>query len=129
MEQNSRPAWQRPVRFLLVGVLNTLTGLSAIYFGKFALGMPDIPANVFGYAVGLAVSFWGNAAWTFEYRGKLGPSAVRYLAVFAAAYAANLASLLALRSAGIDSDLAQAASTVPYAVSFYALSRLFAFAR
>jgi putative flippase GtrA len=129
MEQNSPSTWQRPLRFLLVGALNTLIGLSAIYLGKFALGLPDVPANVVGYAVGLAVSFWGNAAWTFEYRGRLGPSAARYLAVFAVAYATNLAVLLALKSAGVDGYLAQAASTVPYAVTFYVLSRLFVFVR
>jgi putative flippase GtrA len=129
MEQSSGRAWRRPVRFVLVGALNTLTGLAAIYFGKFVLGLADVPANALGYALGLAVSFWGNAAWTFEYRGRLGPGALRYLAVFAVAYAANLSSLLVLRSAGIDGSLAQAVSVVPYAVTFYALSKVFVFAR
>ena len=91
--------------------------------------MPDIPANVFGYAIGLAVSFWGNATWTFEYRGRLAPGALRFLAAFAVAYAANLASLLALKSLGVDGNVAQAASIVPYAVTFYTLSKVFAFAR
>jgi putative flippase GtrA len=125
----SRSVLQRPVRFALVGVLNTLVGLAGIYFGKFVLELPDVPANAFGYSIGLAVSFWGNAAWTFEYRGRLGPSALRYLAAFAVAYAANLICLVALKAAGIDGNLAQAVSVVPYAAVFYCVSRIFVFAR
>ena len=120
--------WQRPLRFATVGALNTLVGLSIIYFCKLALGMPDLPANAAGYAVGLAVSFWGNAAWTFQYRGKLAPAVIRYLIVFAIAYAANLACLFFLKSMGLNSYVAQAASILPYMATFYVLSKVFAFA-
>lgn len=120
--------WYRPIRFMAVGVLNTLVGLSIIYFCKFALGMADLPANAAGYAVGLAVSFWGNASWTFEYRGKLAPTVMRYLIVFAIAYGANLASLFFLKSMGLNSYVAQAASILPYMATFYILSKVFVFA-
>lgn len=129
MERNRFHAWRHPSRFLAIGVLNTLAGLSAIYLCKFALGISDIPANMVGYVTGLAVSFWGNATWTFEYRGRRGPRVPRYLAAFMVAYAVNLAALLALKSAAVDSYLAQALSTVPYAATFYVLSRTFVFVR
>lgn len=119
----------RPVRFVLVGAGNTLIGLSVIYFGKFALGLPDVPANALGYAVGLAFSFLGNAVWTFEHRGALAPPAARYAVAFALAYGANLLSLTMLTAAGVDGYLAQAASVVPYAAIFYLVSARFVFGR
>ncbi|HEX2114436.1 MAG TPA: GtrA family protein [Alphaproteobacteria bacterium] len=119
----------RPVRFALVGVGNTLVGLGFIFLGKFMLALPDIPANALGYAAGLAFSFWGNAVWTFEYRGAFMIPAARYAVAFALAYGANLASLVVLTSAGVDGYLAQAASVVPYAATFYLLARFFVFAR
>jgi putative flippase GtrA len=119
----------RPVRFALVGVGNTLIGLGVIYLGKFALALPDVPANALGYAAGLAFSFWGNAVWTFEYRGALALPAARYAVAFALAYGANLAALVVLTSAGADGYVAQAASVLPYAATFYLLSRRFVFRR
>jgi putative flippase GtrA len=122
-------AWLRPIRFALVGVGNTLIGLGVIYLGKFALALPDVPANALGYATGLAFSFWGNAVWTFEYRGALAVPAARYGVAFALAYGANLVTLVTLTAAGVDGYLAQAASVVPYAATFYLVSKRFVFGR
>src|SRR5690606_26011676 len=55
-----------PVRFVLVGAANTLTGLLAIYAMKFVLGFHDVLANLLGYAAGMSLSYWLNARWTFS---------------------------------------------------------------
>ncbi len=47
----------RPARFALVGVANTLLGLLVIYAAKWVAGLPDFPANLIGYFVGLTVSY------------------------------------------------------------------------
>src|SRR3546814_17340484 len=83
--------FKRPIRFVIVGVLNTLVGLGIIFGGKYFLGMGDVTANIAGYAVGLLVSFTLNYAWTFEYSGPKLAAAVRFLMVFGVSYILNTA--------------------------------------
>jgi putative flippase GtrA len=115
-------------RFLLVGVVNTAFGLGTIFALKALAGWGDVPANVAGYAVGLCVSFVLNRHWTFAHRGDWRPALVRFLLVFAVAYVANLAVLLALRDpAGVGNHAAHVAGMVVYTVIFFVGSRAFAF--
>jgi putative flippase GtrA len=121
-------ALEQPMRFLGVGVVNTLVGLTLIYLARFGLGWADVPANMLGYAVGLAVSFSLNRRWTFRYEGRLLTAQLRFLAAFALAYAANLGALLLLtHGLGITSVLAHPAGMVVYTSIFYILSRTFVF--
>lgn len=116
------------LRFGVVGVANTLTGLLVIYAAKWLGGLGDVPANLLGYTVGVLLSFTLNSRWSFGYRGRILPAFVRFLAVLGVAYLANLAVVLAcLRALRLDSYLAQAAGVVPYTVLFYLGSRLLAF--
>jgi putative flippase GtrA len=112
------------LRFGIVGLANTAVGLGVIFAAKRLLGMGDLASNVLGYAFGLGLSFALNRSWTFGYRGAVVPSLTRFLVAFAVAYLANLATVFGLRDhLRIDSYLAQAAGTVPYAVAFYVMSR------
>jgi putative flippase GtrA len=121
-------ALEQPLRFLGVGVLNTLVGLTLIYLARFGLGWADVPANILGYAVGLTVSFSLNRRWTFRHEGRLLSAQLRFLAAFAVAYAANLAALLLLtRGLGVASIVAHPAGMVVYTSIFYILSRYFVF--
>ncbi len=116
------------IRFLLVGVVNTITGLGIIYACKWFLGFDDISANVCGYLVGLTVSFTLNSRWTFQYQGRVWPAVARFLCVFLIAYATNLAVvLLLIENFGVNSYLAQAIGVPPYTLMFYAGSRWLAF--
>jgi putative flippase GtrA len=120
--------FKRPIRFVIVGVLNSLVGLAIIYGCKYFLGMGDMAANIVGYAVGLTVSFVLNSAWTFEYRGPKLAAAGRFLGVFAISYVVNLATVMGLiHLAGVNSYLAQAAGMPVYTICFYLLSRAYAF--
>lgn len=116
------------VGFLLVGVANTLVGLSAIYLIKWLGAVGDMFANAFGYAIGLMVSFTLNRNWTFRHSGAVLPAAIRFLMVFAIAYLANLGVVLGLiHQFGINGYLAQPLGVPPYTAIFYLGSRHFAF--
>jgi putative flippase GtrA len=115
-------------RFLLVGVLNTVVGLTCIFAAKALLGWGDLAANAGGYAVGLITSFALNRAWTFRDRGRISPALLRFLGAFALAYLANLLTVFGLRDlAGVNSYVAQAAGVVPYTALFFLASRAFVF--
>lgn len=117
-------------RFISVGVLNTLIGLSIIYAAKALLGMGDVAANLLGYGAGLGISFVLNGWWTFDYRGPRGPALTRFLLVTAAAYGMNLLTVIAaIEMLGLNAYLAQALGIAPYTLTSYLGSKYFAFAR
>ena len=115
------------VRFSLVGVVNSLIGLLVIY-SAMLLGAGDASANAFGYLVGILVSFALNRSWTFGARGAPGESFLRFLAVIAAAYFANLGTVLFLIDGlGLNSYFAQACGVPVYTLGVYAGCRVFVF--
>jgi putative flippase GtrA len=118
----------RAIKFGLVGVCNTVFGLSVIFLCK-AVGMADVPANVAGYACGLILSFQLNKTWTFGDSGKMQTwLAIRFAGAFAIAYAGNLGVLMFLLNVvGLNSYLSQAMSLLAYTIVFYFLSVFFVF--
>jgi putative flippase GtrA len=118
------------LKFLAVGIANTLAGLAVIYGAKWLFRLGDITANAAGYAVGLALSFLLNKHWTFRFGGDSRMAAFRFLGAFILAYSVNLMTVLTcIRLLGMDGYLAQAIGVIPYTVSFYALSKGFVFRR
>lgn len=116
------------VRFLFVGIANTLVGLGAIFAAKGIFGMGDVAANVFGYGIGLLFSFSLNRYWTFGHSGPVVRAILAFLIVQAAAYSLNLVCVLSLIENGLDSYIAQALGIPPYTVVSYLGSRYLAFA-
>lgn len=116
------------LRYLLVGVVNTLVGLSAIYLAMYYLGFGVMSANAFGYAIGIVVSFTLNKTWTFCNSDHVLSSFIRYLLVLAIAYAGNLATVLfANLHFNLNPYMAQALGVIPYTTVGYLGSRYFAF--
>jgi putative flippase GtrA len=116
------------VRFVLVGMVNTLVGLALIYAAKWFVGAGDVVANAFGYGTGLLVSFSLNRTWTFAHKGPAGRAFVTFLVVQGVAYGLNLVCVLGLISYGVDSYVAQAFGVPPYTIVSYLGSRYLAFA-
>jgi len=54
-----------PMRFALVGVLNTATDFLVFTFFYVVLGVPILIANMIGVATAVIVSFVANRHWTF----------------------------------------------------------------
>lgn len=117
----------RPVKFALVGVANTLLGLLVIYAAKWVGGFPDIPANLLGYIVGLTLSYFLNARWTFAFRGRHRVAAPRFALVIVVGYLANIATVYVLLGLAINSYIAQAAGIIPYTIIGYLGTALFTF--
>jgi putative flippase GtrA len=118
----------RFIRYVTVGAANTLAGLTAIFAAKSLAGLDDVTANLLGYALGIAIGFFLNRSWTFEYGGDTAGALARYLCVLLVAYSANLVTVLyAIDVLRINGYLAQAAGVVPYFLVGYVGSRLFAF--
>ena len=116
------------LRYLLIGVANTFTGLSAIYLAKWLLGMGDVSANMLGYGVGLLLSFTLNKRWTFRHVGPVVPAMARFFIVIGVAYFANLLVVMySISMLQLNSYLAQALGVIPYTVIGYLGSRFYAF--
>ena len=115
------------LRYGVVGLLNTVIGLSVIW-GLMRAGLAPVPANMLGYAAGLTISFFLNRTWTF--RAPIAPGQIgRYLVAFVLSYGLNLLILTcALYLWRGDGYLAQLVAVGAYTVAFFLLCRTFVFA-
>jgi putative flippase GtrA len=77
------------VRFLIVGLLNTVVDLGAFYLLTLIPGMPDIAAKTISYVLGICNSFVWNKYWTFS-----AGSSQRGVREFAVFFAVNLPPLV-----------------------------------
>jgi putative flippase GtrA len=115
------------LRFITSGLANSLLGLVIIYLAKFA-GGGDIVANATGYAVGFLLSFVVNKKWTFKSDSSTMIALIRFAIVMAAAYLANLCTVITLIEVlKIDGFIAQACGIPVYAIIGFLGCRFFAF--
>jgi putative flippase GtrA len=103
-------------RFALSGVANTVVGLTVILLLHEWVGLGLIAANVIGYGVGLGLSFSLNRRWTFDHRGPVAGSALRFGAVVLAGFCANLLITKALIGVGLAYAVAQTAGVASYSI-------------
>lgn len=118
----------RPLRFSVVGLVNTAAGLLVILASRAYFGLGEVAANGLGYACGLALSFFLNRSWTFGDRGPVWAKALRFAAVVGVAWTVNIACVLALVRLGLPAPLAHAAGIAPYSVGVYLGCRWWVFA-
>ncbi len=117
-------------RYLAAGALTTVIGLSVIWGSMYALALHPAAANAVGYAVALGAAFHIHRIWTFSGArpGAAGARPARFLAAFAAAYAANLVALgAALSLAPGFPYLCQLAGMAAYTGVFFLLNRYWVF--
>jgi putative flippase GtrA len=115
-------------RFLAVGVVNTLVGLTAIYALMLA-GAGIGWANFFGYALGLMISFTLNRIWTFASNEDAVATLPRYVVVAGVCYLLNLGVVLsATRDFSLNPYAAQLFGVVAYTTTMFVACRIFVFA-
>jgi len=116
------------LRFLLVGVANTVVGLGIIYCAMYFFHLSAVFSNALGYSIGILLSFALNKTWTFASADHIVSSLFRFLLVIAIAYSANLATVLFVNEHfNINIYIAQALGIAPYTLMTYLGSRYFVF--
>ena len=117
------------LRFLLVGVANTIVGYLAILGFQFLVGLHAMVANALGYVTGISVSYLLNRRYTFQSQGSHYRDLPRFLAAGSACYLANLLVLafLSYHPEWVGAALAQSVSVATYTVSFYFLNKRLVF--
>jgi putative flippase GtrA len=83
-------------KYGLVGVINTLLSLVIIWLMTKKAGCSEPFSNFTGYFAGLLNSFFLNRRWTFDSKGKILDSSVKFFIVFAFCYVVQLIVLLLL---------------------------------
>ena len=74
------------LKFILVGILNTLVG-TAIMFGLYNLaGCSYWVSSAANYVIGSMLSYVLNKKFTFQHRGQIAESALRFTGNIAACY-------------------------------------------
>lgn len=74
------------VRFIIVGIANTIVGLSVMYLLLHAAHLSYWISTFLGNSVGAIVSFFLNKSFTFKSEGSVAKSAIRFIAVILCCY-------------------------------------------
>lgn len=120
------------IRFIIVGVLNTLVGLSIMFFSIHMLELSYWSSTFVGNASGAVLSFFLNRVFTFESNVSIGKGAIRFTVVIFVCY--FLSYFLSDRFAdafpfreGIQKDFAILLGAAFYTISNYLGQKYFVF--
>lgn len=86
------------LRFLAVGVMNTLVTLVVIVLCKSIIGINPYLSNFLGYVAGVINSFVWNKAWVFHSDGKITTEATRFIIGWGICYTMQLLIVWALNT-------------------------------
>lgn len=125
------------VRFIIVGVVNTMVGLSAMYLLLHVVGLSYWLSTFLGNSIGAIVSFFLNKNFTFKSKNSAPKSALRFVIVILCCYfvsyylGRNIVEWLLqsndIMNAKGKTDLAVFVSTCLYTVLNYFGQKLFVF--
>ena len=116
------------LRFLTVGVVNTVFGYCIIFACMYLAGLSAEVSNVVGYAFGLVTSYLLNRHYTFKSKQQHRGEIIRFMAVFAIAYAANFIALIVLiRELGVHEGMSQILAGAVYVLASYAMNKFYVF--
>lgn len=89
------------IRFLLVGILNTIIGMGLMFLLKIGLNWPYWMATFIGNSIGAAVSFFLNRSFTFNSKVSMGKGMIKFIAVILICYLASFSAGRFIASFGI----------------------------
>ncbi len=125
------------IRFLLVGVINTIVGLSAMYLFLHGFSWSYWASTFIGNIIGACVSYFLNRTFTFKSSAAVGKSMFRFTIVILACYfisyylgekiALYLFSQLSFLGEKYSQDAAVLFGTGIYTITNYLGQRLFVF--
>ena len=121
-------ACRQLLRFLIVGVFNTAFGYGMIFACMYLAGLSAEISNLIGYGISLTTSYLLHRNYTFRSKQRHRGEIVRFLAVFAIAYAANLIALIVfVREMRVHEGVSQILAGTVYVLTSYLMNRWYVF--
>lgn len=127
------------VRFILVGIINTIIGLSAMYILLHAFGLSYWVSTFLGNSIGAVVSFFLNRNFTFKSKTSVSGSSFRFILVILCCYLisydlAKNAVMIVLKDnsffqPGMKTDLSVLVGTGLYTILNYLGQKWFVFSK
>lgn len=115
------------IRYAAVGVAANVCGF-LLYALFTELGVsPVLTISIF-YPVHIGIAFYLNKKWSFNFRGRLSASAVRYITAYVGCYVLNVAMLKFFNGyLGYSHLYVQAAAVVVIALLLFLIQKLWVF--
>ena len=115
------------LRYILVGIINTIVGYGIIFFLMFLGVSPEI-SNIVGYAVGISVSYVLNKIYTFQSKAHPKKEFPKFVLSLLASYTLNFLTLvLCIHILKINPYISQIISGAVYTLSGFVFLKYFAF--
>ena len=83
------------IKFVLVGILNTIVGYGSYFIG-ITLGLHYTISLLISTIIGIIHSFFWNKYWTFKSKGNIKTELAKFISVYAISFFANLGILVLL---------------------------------
>lgn len=117
------------VKYILVGITNTLIGYTLIFFFIFVGIYPEV-SNLFGYGFVMIISYFLNKKFTFKSQNSHSKEFSRFLLSMGLAYVLNLLTLMiGYRFFEINVYVSQILAGGVYTMSGYILSKNWVFTK
>lgn len=114
------------IKYLTVGIFNTLSGLFIIFLLKF-YNVGDILSNIIGYMVGIFISFTLNSLFTFRTTCVNLIDFIKFIFIIILSYIINIIIVMSLINFGVNSYVSQACGVPPYTIFSYIGCKFFIF--
>lgn len=116
------------VRYLAVGVANTVFGYGAILVMQLHFGFHPVLANTLGYTVGLLLSYALNRKYTFRSQRDHSKSAPIFIVAAGVCFAINILTLqFSINILELPATVSQALAILTYTILFYVANRYLVF--
>ncbi|AHE94717.1 TPA: GtrA family protein [Campylobacter fetus subsp. venerealis] len=114
------------LRYLCVGVLNTIVGFGII-FTLMYIGYSAEISNLIGYICGIIFSYFMNKFFTFNTKNRNKKEFIKFIIAMLISYVLNLLMLKTCLSLGINAYIAQLFAGAAYTVSGFLISKFWVF--
>ncbi|AKT90577.1 polysaccharide biosynthesis protein, GtrA family [Campylobacter ureolyticus RIGS 9880] len=114
------------IKYLLVGVLNTIIGFGII-FGLMFTGISPEISNLSGYSIGIVISYILNKIFTFQSKTKSKIEFIKFILAMLMAYILNFITLKICLSLSINPYISQIFAGGIYTISGFLLSKFWVF--
>ena len=118
------------IKYLLVGILNTIVGFGLIFLLMWHGFSPEI-SNIIGYGVGICFSFVMNKVFTFKSKqaSKKANLAefIKFISSMLIAWGLNFITLKICLNFGVNAYISQIISGGIYTITGYLLSKIWVF--